>query len=106
MDITVACCRSEYVEKYSSRDQTVRFAYVTSLLVEGKANAYTKSIKDIADIGTETESYKVLPWEIMFIVWTVYAPYMLTLPTPLITLPFNSNGRGTHRSVPTTVPRL
>jgi hypothetical protein len=30
-------------------------------------------------------------------------PYLLPLPTPLIPLPFNSNGRGTHRFVPTFV---
>jgi hypothetical protein len=39
----------------------------------------------------------------MFLVWTVYASLSATPPTPLIPLPFTSNGRGTHRFVPTTV---
>jgi hypothetical protein len=30
-------------------------------------------------------------------------PYLLPLPTPLIPLPYTSNGRGMHRFVPTTI---
>jgi hypothetical protein len=47
---------------YSSRDQTVRFGYVTSLRVEGKQiHVAAMQIKDITDIGTDTASYEVLP---------------------------------------------
>jgi hypothetical protein len=56
--------------------------------------------KNITDIGTETASCKVLP---LGNKWTVYASLSATPPTLLITLPFASSGRGTHRFVPTTV---
>jgi hypothetical protein len=39
----------------------------------------------------------------VFKVWAVYASLSATPPPPLIRLPFNFNGRGTHRFVPTTV---
>jgi uncharacterized membrane protein len=61
---------------YSTRDQTVRFAYVTSLWVNGKqTHILHKKTKDIIDIATETASYKVglLPLGTMFIVRTVHA---------------------------------
>jgi hypothetical protein len=38
--------------------------------------------KDIADIGTETASYKVLPLGNMFMVWTVYASLSVSSPNP------------------------
>jgi hypothetical protein len=74
----------------------VRFAYVTSLRVETKTNAYTVWIKDITDIGTETASYKVLPlgnnvcsmdsicfvgFEVLTAVSMKMAPYLLPLPS-------------------------
>jgi hypothetical protein len=42
-------------------NQTVRFAYVTSLWVEGKQTHILCKPKDIIDTGNETASYKVLP---------------------------------------------
>jgi hypothetical protein len=44
--------------------------------------------------------------EIMFPVWTEYDSLSAAHPTPRIPLPFISNGRGTHRFVPTTVPKF
>lgn len=54
-------------------------------------------------IGNETVSYKVMDWEIMFIVKTVHFSLCATLPTPLIFLPFTSNGSQVHRFTLTTV---
>jgi hypothetical protein len=58
--------------------------------------------KDITDIEAERTSYKVLPLGNDVFVWTVYASLPATLRNPL---PFTSNGRGTHRFVPTAVPK-
>jgi peroxiredoxin len=46
-------------EKSSCRGQTVRFAHVTNLQVEGKQKLVL--CKPIIDTGIETTSYKVLP---------------------------------------------
>jgi hypothetical protein len=46
--------------RYSTRDQTVRFVYVTNFRVKRKTHILSK---DITDIETETASYKVLPLE-------------------------------------------
>jgi hypothetical protein len=42
-------------------------------------------------------------WEIMLIVWTVYASLSATTPTPLNSLSFTSDGSRPHRLAPTTV---
>jgi hypothetical protein len=82
-----------YTPQFSSRDQTVRFNYVTSLRVEGKQT----HIKGITDIRTETASYKAMP------LGKVYSMDSICLSaTPLIPLPFTSKGRGMHRFVTTT----
>lgn len=53
------------------------FAYVTKLRTEGKLmHIVNARSKDISDVGTETAS-----WEMMFIVWTVYASLPATPPT-------------------------
>jgi hypothetical protein len=49
---------------------------------------------------------KYCRWEIMFIVWTVYVSLSAAPPTPLIPMPFTSNGPQTHRFAPTTVQAL
>jgi hypothetical protein len=88
---------------YSSRDQTVHFAYVTSFWVEGnqthiglQCKPKTLPTKELRQRATN-----YCRWEIMFIVWTVglYASLSATSPIPL---PFTSNGHGTHKFFPTS----
>jgi hypothetical protein len=45
----------------STWDQTVRFAYVSSLWEEGKQRHKLCKPKNIIDTGNETANYKVLP---------------------------------------------
>jgi hypothetical protein len=78
----------------------VRFAYVTSLQAEGKQTHILCEPKTLLTWELRQRATNYCRWEIMFIVWTVYASFSAT---PLIHLPFTSNGRGTHRFVPTTV---
>jgi hypothetical protein len=86
---------------YSSRDQTVRFACVTSLKVEGKHLPYTM-YKTLPTQELRQRATKYCRWEIMFIVWAAHASLSAAPPTPLIPLPFTSNGKGTHTFAPTT----
>jgi hypothetical protein len=80
---------------YSGRD-TVRFAYVTSLLVEGKQTHKRQKPKTLPD----TVSYKVLPLVNVF-VWTV--SFFTNCPSHTSDpLSVASKGRGTHGFVPTT----
>jgi hypothetical protein len=68
---------------YSSRDETMRFAYVTSLRLYYASQKYY----------LRQRATKYCRWE-MFIVWAVYACLPATRPTPLINIPLTSNGRG------------
>jgi hypothetical protein len=91
------------IQMYSTRDQTVRFAYVTNLRVEGKQTHILCKPKTLPTYELRQRDTKYCRWEIMFIEWTLYTPLPATPPTPLIPFPFSSNGRGTHRFAPTTV---
>jgi hypothetical protein len=86
---------------YSARDQTVRFAYVTSLRVEGKQTHIICEPQTLPLSELRQRATKYCRWEIMFVVWTVYA---FLSATPLIPLPFISNGCETHTFAPITVP--
>jgi hypothetical protein len=71
----------------------VRFAYVTVLRAKGKQTRMCiLQTKNITDIGTEIASYKLLPLgNNVYSVDSKGLPYLLPLPAPLTTLPFNSN---------------
>jgi hypothetical protein len=80
--------------RYSNRDQAVRFAYVTSLQLE---THILRNPKTLPASELRQRATKYCRWEVMFVVWTVFA----SLPaTPLIPLPIISNGRRTHRFDP------
>jgi hypothetical protein len=82
---------------WSTREQIVRFAYVTSLFVEGKQ---THMLCKPYRIGTETASYKVLS-----LGNNVYSMdricFLICYPSD--PLSFTSSGRRTHRFAPTTI---
>jgi hypothetical protein len=92
-----------YYVRYSSRDQTVHFANVTSLRVEGKQAHILCKPKTLPTKELIQRATKYCRCEIIFTVWTEYAALSATAPTPLIPLPFTSNGRGTLRFTPTTL---
>jgi hypothetical protein len=74
-----------FVYVRSTRNQTVRFTYVTSLRVEGKqTHVLCKPKTSTQEMRQRATKY--CHWEIMFIVWTVYAPLSAAPPTPLIPL--------------------
>jgi hypothetical protein len=81
----------------------MRFAYVISLRVEGKQTPILCKPKTLQTQKLRQRATKYCRWEIMFIVWTVYASLSAVSPSPLIPLPSTSNGRGTHSFAPTTV---
>jgi hypothetical protein len=89
---------------YSTRDKTLRFAYVTSLLIEGNEThvGLLRNPKTLPRQELRQRATKYCRWETMFIVWTIYSSLLATPPTRLIPLPFISNGRLTHRFAPTT----
>jgi hypothetical protein len=89
-----------YICIYSSRDQTVRFAYITCLWVEVKQVHIIHKPKHLRQWTT-----KYFHWEIMLIVWTVYASLPATAPTPLTPFPLTSDGCGMHGFILTTVPQ-
>jgi hypothetical protein len=66
---------------YSCRDQTVRFAHVTILRVEGK-NTILCNPKTLPTQELRQRATKYCRWEIMFVVWTVYASLSATPPKP------------------------
>jgi hypothetical protein len=68
----------------------VRFAYVTSLRVEGKQTHILCRPK-ILPTGTETARNKLLP--LGNNVYSMDSTYASLSATPLIPLPFTSNGR-------------
>jgi hypothetical protein len=88
---------------YCSRGESVRFAYITSLLIEGKQTHILCKPKILPTQELRQRATKYCRWEIMFIVWTVYASLSVTTPNPLIPLPFTSNGSRAHRFASTTV---
>jgi hypothetical protein len=88
---------------YCIRDQTVRLAYVTSLWVEGKQVHVLCKPKTLSAQEMRQWATKYCCWEIMFIVWTVYASLFAAPPTPLIPLPLTSNGSQAPSFIPTTV---
>jgi hypothetical protein len=107
MFIRVRCAEN----KYSSRDQTVRFAYITSLRVERKQThvqtmqtIQTMQTRDNTDTGTETMSHKLLPLGCNIFRMDSIC-FLLCYPS-LIPLPFTSDGRGTHRFIPTNVSEI
>jgi hypothetical protein len=81
----------------------MRFAYVTSLRAEGKQTHILYKPKTLATQEMRQRATKYCHWEIMLIVYTVHAPLSAT---PLISLPFTSNGPRTQRFAPTTVPNM
>jgi hypothetical protein len=84
-------------------DQTVRFAHVTSLRVEGKQTHILCNPKTLLTHELRQRSTKYCRWEIMFIYGQRMLPYLIPFPTPLIPLRFTSNGRRTHRFASITV---
>jgi hypothetical protein len=52
--------RSSRPKKYSPRDQTVRFAYVTTLLAKGRQTHVLCKAEAFAGKGIETARYKLL----------------------------------------------
>jgi hypothetical protein len=72
-----------------SRDQTVHFAYVTSSRVEGKQTHILCKPKTLPTEELRQRDTKYCRWEIMFLVWTVYASLSATPPTPFDPIPFS-----------------
>jgi hypothetical protein len=91
-------------EYYSSRDQTVRFAYVTSLRMKGKRTHVPCKPKTLPTYEVAQRAEKYCHWEIMFVVWTECASLSATPSNSLIHLPCTYNGYGTHRFALATVP--
>jgi hypothetical protein len=84
--------------------QTVHFACITSLWVEGKKKMHILCKPEtLSTQEMRRQATKYCHWEIMFIVWTVYASLSAAPLTSLIPLPFTSNSSQAHRFVPTTV---
>lgn len=76
---------------YSSRDETVRFAYVIGLRTEGKQKHTLHKPKH--NLRQPVTKYNLCS--------TYFLP--ATLPTPRIPLPFTFNGRGMHGLVPPSI---
>jgi hypothetical protein len=89
--------------QYSTRDQSVRFAYVTSLRAEGKQTHILCKPKTLSAKELRQRETKYCRWEVLFTAWTEKASVPAPPPSPLSPLPSHSNGRGTHRLAPTTV---
>jgi hypothetical protein len=90
------------VSKYSGRDQTVRFAHVTSLHVEGKQMHILRKLITLPEIA----NYEVLSLGNNVDTMGKYTsspatPPILSIPTSLA-----SNGSGTHGFIWTTVKYL
>jgi hypothetical protein len=85
---------------YNTRDQSVRYAYVTTLAGRRKTDAYTVQAKDITGTEIDTASYEALPLR------AVHASLSTAPATLLIPSPLSSNERRTHRFSPTTVNKL
>jgi hypothetical protein len=100
--ILTGCFPNARLERYSRRDQTVRFAYVTSLQVERKQTHILCKRKTSPTCKLRQRATKCCHCEIIVIVWTVYASLSATPPTPLLPLPFSSNRRGTQGFASTT----
>jgi hypothetical protein len=69
--------------KYSSRYQTVRFAYVTSSRVEGKqTHIYVCKPKTLLIYELRQRATKYCRREMILKVWTLYASLSATPPNP------------------------
>jgi hypothetical protein len=73
---------------YNSQDETVRFAYVTNLRIEGKQTHILCNPNTLPIQEPRQRATKYCSWEIMFIVWAIYASLPATPSAPLITVPF------------------
>jgi hypothetical protein len=94
-------CRA-WKRLYSTRDQAVRYAHVTTLLVEGKQTHIPCKPKTLPTQEMRQWATNCCGWEIMLKVWTENASPSARPSNPM-PLPFTSNDHGTHRFVPTTV---
>jgi hypothetical protein len=94
----------EEMHSYCARVQIVRFAYVTSLWVEGKQTHVLCKLKTLLKQETRQRAAKNRRREIMLREWTVCASLSAAPPTPLFPCLFLSNGPQSHRFAPTTVP--
>jgi hypothetical protein len=90
---------NDFEMKYCSRGESVRFAYVTSLRVEGKE----MHILCKANILPTQEMRQRAPLGNNVFVWSVDDSLSAIPPTPLIPVPFTSNGSQAHRFAPTTI---
>jgi hypothetical protein len=70
-----------FSDRYCTRDQTVRYAYVTSLSVEGKQTHILCKPKTLPTYELRQRTTTYCHWEIKFIVWKVYVSYVLPLPS-------------------------
>lgn len=78
---------------YGTRDQTVRFVYVTSLFVEGRQTHVLCKQRDTMGTGNETARYTAAGKKCL-----QCGQYVISsLPRPVIALPFTSNGPQEHR---------
>jgi hypothetical protein len=85
----------------STRDKSLRFAYVTSLRAEGSQKRALCVPKTLPTSGLRQGATENCCWD-RFTVCTVHASFSVTTHTALI-LNSASNRSGTHRFVPTTV---
>jgi hypothetical protein len=89
--------------RYCSRGESMRFAYVTSLRVQIKQINVLCKPKTLPTQELRQRATKYFRWKIIFIVWAENASLSATPPTPVIAVPFTFNGTRAHRFVPTTV---
>jgi hypothetical protein len=64
--------------EYCGQGESVRFAYVTSLRVEGKQKHMMREPEALPTQEMRQRATKYCRWEIMFVVWTVYASLSAT----------------------------
>jgi hypothetical protein len=79
-DMSTLDPRSLFSWSYCTQDQTVHFAYITSLWVEVKQTHILCKPKTLSTQEMRQQVTKYCCWEMMFMVWTVYASYLLPHP--------------------------
>jgi hypothetical protein len=68
------------LDLYCTQHQTVCFAYITSLWIEGKQMYVLCKPKTLSTQEMRQQATKYYRWEIMLKVWQYMLPYLLPLP--------------------------
>jgi hypothetical protein len=73
---------------HGTRGEILRFACVINLQVEGKETPVLCEKKTLQIQELKQRAAKYCRWELMFVLWTVFACLSATPPIPVIPLPF------------------